>query len=346
MKTFFLISLCAFALSPLAADGALNQREAAETIAAEVAAEIGSNKILFVREFRGNGENLVGLSGLIATVLQEDYGVTIQRGAKTEVDGRVLRLPEDESKPLDGFTVRVDLILPSGERRFSVDVKNIDEGFILTGATQETSAPPSDPPRSDPEPPAPPAAITTGTIIRPSGSSPYGVQFLKEQDGEFLAVEPDLQGINPTVKVRKGDLIAMRLHNSSGFDAAVELLVDGMSRFAMAEDPQNRVGLDLIPTGKPREITGWFRDGRVVDSFRIGSYSESVRARVLPEASPDGTITVVFRAAWEKDGDPPPNEPPAIRAIGVSKGPERKDPTQKVEREIGRVRAVVKIFYE
>ncbi|MCA8990109.1 MAG: hypothetical protein KDA78_20850, partial [Planctomycetaceae bacterium] len=130
---------------PAVAQPAFNQFQAAKKIAAEVAHEIGLNNEVFVREFRGIGETHVGLSKLVSNALQRNHDINNRRGASCEVDGRIFRYPIDESQPIEGFTIQVNVILPVGERKISIDVSNVDEGMILVGKSSELAAPPSKP---------------------------------------------------------------------------------------------------------------------------------------------------------------------------------------------------------
>lgn len=328
--------------APVHAAKAFNQFQAAEQIADSIVEVIGDTKEVFVREFRGVGESHVGLSQLIGTALTDKHKVSIERGSVTEIEGRLFRFPTDDSKPLEGYTIRVTVLTATGERKFSLDVENQEEAEEKVEPPGEFTAPPNDPKGSDPEP----GIALDGTIIRPSANSPYGVEVVVEKGSDYVALQPELKKGRVSVNVRKGDIVALRLHNMSGFEAATSVLVDGLSRYALAEDPQRRGGLDLVGNGTPRTIKGYFCDGENVDSFQIGSYSKSVAAKHLPDASSAGTFTIAFRAAWEKGQDPPPNEPVVTKAPpGVVQGPKRHDPTVEVEREIGGLRAVVKIFY-
>ena len=342
IRSFSFALIFLTAVSSSQAKTAFNQFHAAEQIANSISEVIGDTKEVFVREFRGVGESHVGLSQLIGQSLSDDHKVTIERGSATEIEGRLFRFPNDDRKPLEGYTIRVTVLTATGERKFSLDVENQEEAQLMVESPGEFTAPPSDPIGSKPEP----GIALSGTIIRPSASSPYGVEVVVEKGDGHVAVQPELSKGRVSVNLRKGDIVALRLHNTSGFEAATSLLVDGLSRYALADKADDRGGLDLVENGTPRTITGFFRDGQSVDSFQIGSYSDSVAAKRLPQASSAGTFTIAFRAAWKKGENPPPNEPPALKSLpGVAQGPKRSDPTVNVEREVGGLRAVVKIFY-
>jgi len=319
----------------------LNQRDAAQKIAQRVVQISGSGSPVFIREFRGLGESNVGLSKLVGEELIK-LNIKVERGASVEVEGRITRLPTDDSLPLIGFTMNCAVVLPKGERKFSVDVLNRDEGHIASGKTGQTSPPPDLPPGESLKP----GPVIDGTIIHAAAGSPYGVEILVERlAGAYDVLTPSVSGSSIRVKVRKGDILAIRLHNGSSFEAAASVLVDGLSRFDLADDPDRRGGLDLVAPGGQREIIGYFRNAEGVDAFLVGEYSKSPAAKLLPEPSAAGTFTIAFHAAWKPGDPPPPHEPPRTKSIGINQGPPRKDPTEVVKREIGGVRAIVKVFY-
>ncbi|MEM7473671.1 MAG: hypothetical protein AAF483_01635 [Planctomycetota bacterium] len=321
----------------------LNQADAAKQLADKVASVIGNSREVFVREFRGFGDNHIGLAKLVGDALSSSHRVTIRRGAEVEVEGRLYRFPKDASEPLEGYTISATVALPQGERRFELDVENRDEGHIVVGKSGEKIAPPNQGHGSLPSKEAP---FLDGHVIRPSKASPYGVEFLKEKHGRYEVLEPILQKGTVSIRVHKGDLIACRLHNASGVDAAANVLVDGLSRFALSDDPQRKGSLDLVPNAKSRTIKGYFRNTKHVDAFCVGEYSKSVAAKLLPEGQDHGTFTVAFRAAWEEGKPIPPNEKKfETRKLGIEQGPQRDDRTRQVHRNIGAIRAIVKVFY-
>ncbi len=324
---------------------AFNKFDAAKKVA-EIVMKIAPNEqSFFVREFRATASNDVGLSKLISDRLAEAKR-TVGPGGSTEIEGRLHRLPRDETKELTGFTIQGNVFLSNGnERRFSVDVNNRDDGHTAVTDTGETSPPPTAGQGSQ--------AVSDPTIVgnevRPSPSSPYGVEILVETaPGQYVPLTPFEDGKLIKVPLQRGSIYAVRMHNRTEFEAAVDVLIDGLSRFSLADDPEQRNNRDIVLPNNTRTVPGYYRDPAIVDAFQIGEYSKSLAAKVLPNPTDIGTVTVTFAAAWELGQTPPPNEPPVAKSIlpdGTVPGPPRKDPTFKVAREIGGIRAVVKVRY-
>lgn len=348
MKPFTPILIALLALAPVAAAAdelqAFNSFDAAKKVADILMQIAPDQQRFFVREFRGIASNNIGLSKLIGDQLTK-AGKTVESGAPVELEGRLLRLPRDESKDLTGFTIQGSVFLSGGAtRRFSVNVMNRDDGLSTVGDTGEASPPPTA------EPGTPPVVQPTiaGTEVRPSPDNPYGVEILAETaPGQFVPLTPRLDGEVMKVDLRIGTIYAVRVHNRTDFEAAVEVLIDGLSRFALSDDPSFSNGRDIIAPRGQRIISGYYRDSQLVDAFQIGEHSKSVAALTLPNPKDIGTVTVTFAAAWKRGEKPPPNEPdvPKDVPIGTVRGPQRVDPTVRVERDIGAIRAVVKVRY-
>ncbi|MCA9075917.1 MAG: hypothetical protein KDA93_12840 [Planctomycetaceae bacterium] len=324
---------------------AFNRFDAARKVAQIVMQIAPNERSFFVREFRAPSSNNVGLSKLIGEQLTKE-NLTVGPGGSTEVEGRLHRLPRDLSKPLTGFSIQGAVFLSNGnERRFTVNVNNRDDGHSAVTDTGETSPSPDTTPGgiavSDP--------TIVGTELRPSPSSPYGVEILVESaSGQLQPLTPFKDGNLIKVSLKQGDIYAVRVHNRSSFEAAADVLIDGLGRFSLADDVDQRDNRDIILPGSQRTVPGYYRTTELVDSFQIGEYSKSVAAQVLPNPTDVGTVTVTFAAAWKIGENPPPNEPPVAKSlppVGTVAGPPRKDPTVKVERNIGGIRAVVKLRY-
>jgi hypothetical protein len=330
----------------LAADSqAFNMFDGAKKVVEILMTIAPSENAFSVREFRGLSSSNLGLSKLVADRLTQ-AGRSVSPDALTELTGELHRLPQDESQPLTGFNILGSVRLSNGStRRFSVDVMNRDDAHSTVTDTGETSRPP------DLQRPGGAQSLPTivGTEIRPSPESPYGVEILVEAGpGQYRPLTPRSDGSLIRVDLRAGDIYAVRLHNRTDFDAAVEVLIDGLGRFTFADDPVQSNGRDLVRPRSDRTITGYYRDAQVVDSFQVGEHSKSLAAQSLSKSIEIGCVTCTFAAAW-KPGDPvPPFEPDVAKSaapLGTAKGPPRRDPTERVERLIGSIRAVVKVRY-
>lgn len=325
---------------------AFNSFDAAAKVSKIVLTIAPDQRVFFIREFRGQGFSDVGLAKLIGDALEKE-GRSIERGAAVEVEGRLFRLPTDESLALVGFQIQGMVILPDGKlRNFTVNVENKDDALGVVGKTGESSPPPNKNAGDDLPPAEGPALV--GNEVRPSPTSPYGVEVLvEERPGSFRPAKVQQEDEHFSVSLKPGDLYAVRLHNRTDFEAAASVMVDGLSRFALASDPKRSNSRDLIAAKSDRTISGYFRDGKIVDAFQVGEYSESIAAAKLPKSNDGGTLVITFATAW-KDGDRvPPHEPDVNKSapLGTKAGPPRDDPTQSVSRNIGAVRAVVRIRY-
>jgi hypothetical protein len=181
--------------------------------------------------------------------------------------------------------------------------------------------------------------------VAASEKSPYAI--------EILILSP--QGLKPRPAVEeeglafcaigRDEIYAVRVHNNSPFDASVSLTIDGMSVFAFSEFKEYTHY--IIPAGKPTDILGWHRNNQKSDSFKVVAYADSEVAKALPNSTSVGTITAVFRAAWDPAGDPPPDEPRAKGAPseGTARGPEVEQKFTQVVRQIGKERAAISIRY-
>ncbi|MBX3436082.1 MAG: hypothetical protein KF861_01230 [Planctomycetaceae bacterium] len=348
MKAFALTLFAMLALLPAAGAAdelqAFNRFDAAKKVADILMQIAPDQQRFFVKEFRGIASNNIGLSKLVGDQLAK-AGKTIESGAPIEVEGRLMRLPRDESKELTGFTIQGSVFLSGGStRRFSVNVMNRDDGLSTVGDTGEASAPPNASPGTPPS--VQPTIVESE--VRASPDNPYGVEILVETSpGNYVPVTPRVVDDLMRVSLQPGAIYAVKLHNRTDFDAAVEVSIDGLSRFALADNPRFVNGRDLISPQSHRIITGYFRNEQLVDAFQIGEHSKSVAAQTLPNPQDIGTVTVTFAAAWERGTKPPPNEPDVAKnaPLGTIRGPQRVDPTVAVERDIGAIRAVVKVRY-
>jgi hypothetical protein len=187
------------------------------------------------------------------------------------------------------------------------------------------------------------------SVVSASETSPYAI--------EILIATP--QGLKPRPAVEeeglafcaigRDEIYAVRVFNNSPNDASLTLTIDGLSVFAFSEFKDYTHY--IIPAGgKPVDILGWHRTNEKSDAFKVVAYADSEVARALPSSTTVGTITAVFKAAWDPAGNPPADEPLTKGAKGApgeatARGPEVQSRFTEVVRQTGVVRATVSIRY-
>ncbi|MEZ6064943.1 MAG: hypothetical protein R3B90_04380 [Planctomycetaceae bacterium] len=187
------------------------------------------------------------------------------------------------------------------------------------------------------------------TRLRSSPDSPYAIEILVDGHACPIRIEDDL----PFVEIRKGQTYAVKIYNESHFDAAANLLIDGMSVFTFSDvretagpkKGQPKYSVYIVKQGDSPILKGWHKTNQHVESFLVTDFAESAAAR-LGQTQDIGTITVTFAAAWPKGSPPPPDE---FRTKGAGNatgfGPPLEHIVQEVQRDIGRVRDSVCIRY-
>jgi hypothetical protein len=188
-----------------------------------------------------------------------------------------------------------------------------------------------------------PSAFKVQCETRSEPDSPYGAVI--EVEGQ--AREPQVHDGQAFAPIRRGEKYAIRIINRSEYDAAVEVWIDGMSMFQFTEPEFRQYRWIVIPAKGEGLVRGWHRNNGVSDAFEVTAYSKSAAATVLPQQKRIGTMTLVFRRAWEP-GHRPPNEPAlAQRSEGdaTGRGPSVVQVYKVVNRIAGVPCAAVTIRY-
>jgi hypothetical protein len=149
-------------------------------------------------------------------------------------------------------------------------------------------------------------------------------------------------------------VFGVRLVNTSKFDAAVTLTIDGLNLYTFsdvrdAKTGRPRYAVVIVPAGQDVFLPGWHRTNEVSEEFVITEYAKSASAQ-LKSTAPTGTITAAFAAAWPKGESPPPDEPPSQSnnsrsADAVGRGAKVAQKYVELARDIGVVRATVSVRY-
>lgn len=184
--------------------------------------------------------------------------------------------------------------------------------------------------------------------------SPYAIEVLVKEEAGGPSYTPraaTAERGRAFVDLKRSEVYAVRLHNSSPLDAAVELCVDGVNVFALHREPGMRDARVIIPAGGTALVRGYAISDSESREFLLAGMDAPVDGRLLPKGSPKlGTITALFSAAW-KEGDAPPRDEPQDP---VTEGAEENrtipgagfaERIRRVPMEIGKPRAQVSIRY-
>jgi hypothetical protein len=358
--------------------------DAAGEIAKRIRRVVGNQREVFVRPFRAPASSNVAIAKSVADALAE-LGLTNRPGAPIEIEGRLSRI-DDEFAPIDessreefpvlSYRVTVTVVFPSGrDHRFSVDVQNGNEGTLFLGETGEKNPPPVDMDTLIARAGRSGGKVTVakptieGTKVLASPECPFAVEILVERGaGRYEARRPRMRNGLVFVDLNLNDIYAVKVYNRSQYEAVASVHIDGLSRFALSDDPRLRDNRDLIGGNAQRTISGYYRSQRSVDAFQVGRYSESLAARMMADPADIGVIAVQFFAAWREGEQPPPFERETVRMveriyeyegkrvkryvpvmstreIATKPGPARVDRTRSVKRNIGKLRALIKVRY-
>lgn len=322
-----------------------NRRDAVAKAAKHVAKELelAGERSIHVRAFHVQGGSDRAIAQQFNAALQE-LGVAADQGAKNDLSGIFVSDHSHPSVLVADCQLRIGSATP---QTFQLRVNSPEEVALVVRQGGEIAAAPSKPDGAKPDTSG--MAAHQRSWIRPAATSPYRVEICRvgQVGSEPQPIIPTFQNGLPRVRVRRGDRIAVRVHNDCDFEAAAEVLLDGISRFSLADNPADRTGLfDLIPKNSQRTVIGFYRDEKQAWPFVIGEQQDIPKELLLPPAVEEGVITVAFRAAWPEDQKtPPPNEPFDFVKGRIVPGKPESDPTKNVVRQIGKLRATVKILY-
>lgn len=208
----------------------------------------------------------------------------------------------------------------------------------------------------DPQAPANFSIDATGFQVS-AKDSPYAVEIVvgstvsddQLKDGRPRRIEA--LGKFPFISINRDEIYAIRLHNHSEFDAAVELKIDGLSVFDFSEikkdDGTPKYKFYFVPAKSSITVHGWHINHTKQASFLVTKYADSAAAKQNRQGSL-GTITALFCASWEDDAKMPPDEPtdlPRGEGDATGFGPNLRQATREVERSIGVLRSTVSLRY-
>jgi len=355
MKRFQLLLFCsiqAFLAGTVSGQsdviGFSNEKAAAASIVKKSMLVDKNLKQIFVRPFIVEGGTSNRSLPLEIIKAFDALEVTHVRGAEAEMSGRISRITKNGK--LDACRITITLTgTTTGEFDQSVAIVNRSGHPIIEANIAEDNAARTLVGGTETHVTAPDnqkAAEIKPSIVRPEEKSPYGVEFLVKKDGKYVVADVvrNAAGIL-TTKVRRGDVVGLRVRNDTNSDVGVDVRIDGVSRFALSQEVH---GLDLVPAGGRRLIKGYQLNLKTSAEFRVGAYEESVASRLeFDDAESVGTFTVAFRHVWSDPKKSAAGEPGGdFSTIGISAGGDFHDPITMTPMTVGVTRATVKITYE
>jgi hypothetical protein len=292
-----------------------------------------------------------GISQMITAAFQKQ-GVTVGDGG-LQLLGRFEL--HDQEAPQDDFEsvalrIRAQVLDQNDEplQALSISVFG-DAALQLAGANVDLTdqALPEDRENAKRDSFQSPQAAVIGNETRATEASLFGVEVYVHSAGKLLPRTPSVNGGRSFVALERGDEYVVRLMNHAPFEAAVTLTIDGLSMFAFNEEEIQATRV-MVPAGSFVEIPGWYCTSTLSKAFEITGYPESAAGQ-RGVTTGVGTITASFAAAWPKGGDPPDDEPQFSRSaqgdIATGLGRQIDQAYEKVERDIGQLRATVSVRY-
>jgi hypothetical protein len=135
----------------------------------------------------------------------------------------------------------------------------------------------------------------------------YQVAIQVKQGDRYVARPLTPQVGHDFIRLDLGEVFAIELTNNDDYHAVVRLTIDGVNVFEFS-DYRETYYFYVVPRHSRLLVKGWHRNNEVSDEFLIGTYPESVNARVIRQPDKVGTITAEFAAAWTDRGKRPPDE--------------------------------------
>lgn len=199
---------------------------------------------------------------------------------------------------------------------------------------------------------AEPQCNIRGTRVYASATAKYGIELIVNDKPRAPTEDEGLA----YAKIDRGEIYAARLINDSDLEAGVTLAIDGLNVFTFSElrhkegdkkgDPLYSVW--IVPPKSNVVIQGWHRNNEVSDSFQVTEYAKTAAASIGHTANL-GTITACFAASWKYTEEPPSDEPPGKKNIGLGDGtgfgPPVKMQVTGVKRKVGAIRSSVSVRY-
>jgi len=173
----------------------------------------------------------------------------------------------------------------------------------------------------------------------------------KTKLGDYRLLEPKVDEGLARVDIKRTQAYAVKVHNLTDEDAAIELMIDGVSMFEFCEerltDNSPKVKYFFLRKGTSRVIRGWYLNDKTTDLFYLTERDKSAgySRMMLREI---GTITVRFHTAWEKPAERPKDEKEFterdMTGTGIGLFPV-EDEKRRLRVKVGMIRESIPVLY-
>ncbi len=299
-----------------------------------------------------------GIAQALKTEL-EKVGVAVKRSAQVAVKGEY-RVATDSKSNKTVLAILARLTDRSGKELLELQSRALFDLTTIAAVTGVTMVAPVDTSPKEREKAVDQALKTiqkpskNGTRIAASETSPYAIEILVGPDPgagspdltKYRARAVNIDGDNLAfLNIGRGEVYAVHVINTSKYDVAMTLTIDGLNMFAFSDNKSYE--FSIISAGSEGIIPGWHRTNEFSDAFQVSEYSKSAVSKQMPNSSSIGTIHASFKAAWPKDANPPEDEfPPGSRdANATARGAELKAKYAEIVRNVGKLREAVSVRY-
>ncbi|MGL4553509.1 MAG: hypothetical protein ACRC33_20275 [Gemmataceae bacterium] len=173
----------------------------------------------------------------------------------------------------------------------------------------------------------------------------------KTKAADYKALEPKVEDGLARVEIKRTQAYAVRVHNLTGEDAAVELMIDGVSMFEFSDekalDGSPKVKYVFLRKGSSALIRGWYLRDKTTDLFYLTDRDKSAgySRMMLREI---GTVTARFHVCWEKPGQRPKDEKDYterdVAGTGIGLFPV-EDEKRRLKVKVGVIRESIPVLY-
>ena len=178
-------------------------------------------------------------------------------------------------------------------------------------------------------------------LIRTKQSASYGIK-IWVKDGEKFRYIPIRENDEkrPFVDLKKGDIYKIELINDSKYEAAAEVLIDGLNthNFSEIRDPNtksHKYKYIIIDSDGKSVVHGWEKNDNKVYEFKTDIYAEDNQQSNFKPVQETGIIMVSFYVSYEKGKKPPfISATKGPRKLQTVRGKEVDSKTSSVEREV------------